>query len=47
VEVTKERIEAAYAQAGGIHSKAARLLGMERNRLYRIMKGLGMKVPEE
>jgi hypothetical protein len=29
------------------HAKAARLLGMERNRLYRVMKGLGMKVPEE
>jgi sigma-54 specific flagellar transcriptional regulator A len=47
VEVTEATIADAYEKARGNHSKAAKLLGMERNRLYRIMKGLGMKVPEE
>jgi DNA-binding NtrC family response regulator len=44
-EVTKERIEEAYKAARGNHSEAARIVGVERMKLYRIMERLGMAVP--
>jgi hypothetical protein len=37
-EVTKEMILSAYDKARGNHTKAAKILGIERNRLYRRMR---------
>jgi transcriptional regulator of acetoin/glycerol metabolism len=41
-ELTRERLEYAYRQAGGNITQAAKLLGVHKATLYRRMKALGV-----